>query len=382
MPIRTKNGAIPTPRHELAAAMPFVPAAGVLAAAPPNCLHRPQRLSFWHNDQYGDCVTAEEAFAKACHDPEIFISDAEVEQWATSHGFYEGAVIVYVLKAMQQDGFQQDQNAYNDGAYSAVNWTDVATLQSAIAAGPVKIGLAEGQLQAPFQAHYGKSGWIAVGFQHDSNYNHCVSLCGYGTIEWLAQQLNTTVPSGVNGTQQGYAMFTWGSIGIIDVPSFLAITNEAWLRTPTTEVVPSKTRVNGTLAPGQALNPGQSMQSDNKLHTLSMLSDGHVVLYNQQSRGIWWAPNTRESIPPGRFIMQTDGNLVLYDSGGNPRWASNTCNNPGAFLRVQNDGNLVVYRVGSQTETADNALWASGSNDICAAVPAREAECTRVAEAA
>jgi hypothetical protein len=43
-----------------------------------------------------------------------------------------------------------------------------------------------------------------------------------------------TVPNGVNGTQPGYALFTWGGIGIIDFPSLLAITHEAWLRTPTT----------------------------------------------------------------------------------------------------------------------------------------------------
>jgi hypothetical protein len=29
-------------------------------------------------------------------------------------------------------------------------------------------------------------------------------------------------------------MFTWGSIGIIDRASMIAITNEAWLRMPTT----------------------------------------------------------------------------------------------------------------------------------------------------
>ena len=33
-----------------------------------------------------------------------------------------------------------------------------------------------------------------------------------------------------------YALFTWDSIGIIDVPSMLAITGEAWLRNPTTVV--------------------------------------------------------------------------------------------------------------------------------------------------
>jgi hypothetical protein len=31
-------------------------------------------------------------------------------------------------------------------------------------------------------------------------------------------------------------LFTWNSIGIIDVPSMLAITQEAWLRNPTTVI--------------------------------------------------------------------------------------------------------------------------------------------------
>ena len=62
--------------------------------------------------------------------------------------------------------------------------------------------------------------------------------------------------------------------------------------------------------------------------------------------------------------MQNDGNLVLYDASGHAYWDSKTQGNPGAFLDVQYDGNLVVYRAGStsQTETANNALWASGTN--------------------
>ena len=44
---------------------------------------KPAKISMWGNDVHGDCVTAEEAFAKACNNPEIFISDAEVIAWAT-----------------------------------------------------------------------------------------------------------------------------------------------------------------------------------------------------------------------------------------------------------------------------------------------------------
>jgi len=99
------------------------------------------------------------------------------------------------------------------------------------------------------------------------------------------------------------------------------------------------------------------------LHTLIMQSDGNVVLYNSQSQPLWWT-NTGGLIEPREFIMQeNDGNLVLYDTSGQPHWASKTWGNHGAFLNVQDDGNLVVYRAGSATETADNSLWAAGSND-------------------
>jgi len=232
--MKMKRGAIPSPRYELAAAMPHMP----LPQVPPNHLFFPEKISMWHNDAHGDCVTAEEAFAKACHDPEIFITDDTVEKWATTHHWFEGATLIEVLKAMHKKGFKQDQKTYNDGSYSAVNWTDAATLQSAIYSAPVKIGIAADQVDAVYQANGGKSGWFATGFKADTNYDHCVSLCGYGTINWLAQQMKFVVPQGVDGTQPGYAMFTWDSIGIIDVPSLLAITGEAWLRTPTTVILP------------------------------------------------------------------------------------------------------------------------------------------------
>ncbi len=72
MPVPSaKRGAIPADRHALAAAKPY---SAVPVAAPPTYLVIPQQLSFWGNDNYGDCVTAEEAFAKACNNPETFIT--------------------------------------------------------------------------------------------------------------------------------------------------------------------------------------------------------------------------------------------------------------------------------------------------------------------
>ena len=47
--------------------------------------------------------------------------------------------------------------------------------------------------------------------------------------------VNVNLPSGMP-TGLCYAMFTWGSIGIVDRQSLMNITGEAWVRNPTTIV--------------------------------------------------------------------------------------------------------------------------------------------------
>jgi len=59
--------------------------------------------------------------------------------------------------------------------------------------------------------------------------------------------------------------------------------------------------------------------------------------------------------------MQLDGNLVLYNTGGQPIWASGTVSkpdDPGAWLALQTDGNLVIY------STSGTALWASNTVNV------------------
>ena len=244
MPLQApKRGAKPTPRSLLAASVPHRATAG----APPNFIVVPPRLSFWGNDVHGDCVSAEEAFAKACDSPETFIPESDVIAWATRHGVLEGAFLPEVMQWMQADGFAEGAFTYDDGPHFSVNWTDSTILKSAISKGPVKIGVAANQIEAAWNRGERRSGWFGTGFQPDSAEDHCVSLCGYGTIAWLAQQLHVQVPQAVDGTKPGYAMFTWNSIGIVDEPSMIAVTHEAWLRQPTT-VAKSRVSVNNTLA--------------------------------------------------------------------------------------------------------------------------------------
>jgi len=232
------RGARPSPRHRLASAMPH----RIVGPTPPQWLWTPVQMSMWDNDVDGDCVTAEEAFKDACT-PGVFITDDTVVAWATANNALNGADLITVLDIMQTAGFPQGGKLYNDGHPNSVDWTNSTALQNAIAQGPVKIGVAADQLQNAVPDPP-SNGWFATGFQPDGNLDHCVSLCGYGTIQWLATQLGA-VPAdiGVDITAPAYALYTWKSIGIIDVPSMIAITGEAWLRSPNTLLsVPQPTK--------------------------------------------------------------------------------------------------------------------------------------------
>ena len=143
---RLPRGAIPTPRHELAAAMPYV--AEERIAAPAEFLMWPVQMSSWNNYVYGDCVSAEEAFAKATAAPQTFIPEATVVAWATAHGYLNGATLTSVMTTMQTHGFPLNKKTYDDGRHLAVNWTNAALLQGAIYShGPVKIGVGADDFQ-------------------------------------------------------------------------------------------------------------------------------------------------------------------------------------------------------------------------------------------
>ena len=108
----------------------------------------------------------------------------------------------------------------------------------------------------------------------------------------------------------------------------------------------------GTLTANQSLAIGQTLVSCDGRFTLTMQSDGNLVLY--QGSTALWATNTVNS-GATKAIMQGDGNFVLYTAAGKPVWASNTAGNAGARLVAQNDGNLVIVAAGGA------ALWASNT---------------------
>jgi hypothetical protein len=235
------RGAIPSSRADLAAAMPHIIDPKIVV--PPSFLMWPTQMSSWNNYIYGDCVTAEEAFAKASAAPQTFIPLATVVAWATSHGYLNGASLTAVMTTMQTAGFPFNNKTYDDGAYFSVNWTNASILESAIYShGPVKIGVGaqDFQTNANGKVTPGTSGWCMFDYPKGTPEDHCVSLCGYGTLAELVtlfkqHGVTVTPPKGMP-TGLCYAMFTWNSIGIIDAQSMLNMTYEAWMRSPVTVI--------------------------------------------------------------------------------------------------------------------------------------------------
>lgn len=231
------RGARPSPRHKLLAATPHK-----TGAIPAQVAYVPKQMSYWLNNQDGDCVTAEEAFNKDVSG--VFIQDPTVQTWAGNNGFLNGANLTDVMDQMAKAGFSQDGNIYGDGPYTSVDYSNEANLQSALAIAPVKIGIDASAL--PSTAGNG-NGWSAFGGspgQFNSE-DHCVSLAGFGPASWLFQQLGAPVPSTVSPTKVCYLLFTWNSIGVVDHDWIMSTCGEAWLRNPSS-------LTNGTPLP----NPG------------------------------------------------------------------------------------------------------------------------------
>lgn len=229
------TGAFPCPRHRLAAAVPFAP----ITAAPACWGVVAPLYRMWGNDQYGVCVTSEEAanianFAAAAGLPSTAISDGEVIRWARKHGFLNGANLPEVMDALQAgrtDGLLGYASAFYVGPYRSVDWHDRAALCGAIyeSQANVNIGIASAGVM---HEHTSANGWMVLSCPKYRAIDHCVGLCGYGTLAELCAMCGVRVPGGADGTRQCYLLYTWGSVGIVSEEALWAMTGEAWVRRP------------------------------------------------------------------------------------------------------------------------------------------------------
>jgi hypothetical protein len=321
---RLPRGAIPSPRHELAAAKPHVPNPKI--SVPSSFLMWPVQMSSWNNYTYGDCVSAEEAFAKATAAPQTFVPEATAVAWASVNGYLNGAIITAVMTTMQSNGFPLNYNRYDDGPYNSVDWTNAATLQSAIYShGPVKIGVGAGDFQSNANGLVtpGTSGWAMYNYPRNEPEDHCVSICGYGTLAELVvlfQQHGVTVhaPNGMP-TGLGYAIFTWNSIGIIDQQSMLNMTYEAWIRNPVTIIVNTDYIVNKTIITSDMTPKAPSIASLNGCLYIAWKGDGNDnlnVMYSADNGATFGHKYTSsETSPKAPAICAHNGNLYIAWKG-------------------------------------------------------------------
>lgn len=101
-----------------------------------------------------------------------------------------------------------------------------------------------------------------------------------------------------------------------------------------------------SLASSHTLGVDEPLVSDDGTYRFVLQTDGNLVLYKRIYDGRMrplWASNT---VGSGAITcsMQADGNLVLYDSAHHPKWASNTAGSTGSSLIIQDDGNAVICR--------------------------------------
>ena len=109
------------------------------------------------------------------------------------------------------------------------------------------------------------------------------------------------------------------------------------------------------------------MKSPSDLFRLYLQSDGYVVIYDTTTgEPIWRTPNSNSG---NKFIVQIDGNLVLYDKNGVTVWSTGTVGFPYSELVLQDDGNLVLSGSNQALITfrgdyTKNKIWSSFAGSV------------------
>lgn len=105
------------------------------------------------------------------------------------------------------------------------------------------------------------------------------------------------------------------------------------------------------LAAGGTLATGASLVSPNGRYACIMQGDGNLVVYRSGGVAIWNSGTGGQG--PSKLIAQGDGNLVIYKNGGGATWSTSTNGVSAPRLVMQDDGNLVLY------DNTNRAVWCS-----------------------
>jgi len=100
------------------------------------------------------------------------------------------------------------------------------------------------------------------------------------------------------------------------------------------------------LAAGDVLNPSDCQFSLNGSYML-LFKMGCLQYQTPDQKTVLWRSNDPTSDTGKSCIMQSDGNLVIYDDTNpnqhKPIWASNTVGHNNSYLLIQQDGHLGIY---------------------------------------
>jgi GH25 family lysozyme M1 (1,4-beta-N-acetylmuramidase) len=171
---------------------------------------------------------------------------------------------------------------------------------------------------------------------------------------FIARYTTASTPGTLPASWSNWSIWQWADAGTFpgdqDVfnGSAAALKVMALGTTASNVSLPAATTAS-TLATGASLTAGKSITSSNGQFTLSMQTDGNLVL--QGNGHVMWFSRTNGNAG-AHLIMQADGNLVIYTAGGAPVWASKT---------TGSNGKLVVASSGQLQLSTDNGVaWTSG----------------------
>ena len=118
------------------------------------------------------------------------------------------------------------------------------------------------------------------------------------------------------------------------------------------------------LKTGQYLAVNDSLTSPNGQYTLTLGSDGNIVL-SQLAGGTLWQSHTSGGSGQYFAIMQADGNFVVYH-GSDPAhqgayvWDTKTARGIGQYLALlQDNSNFTIYTQDAGQTKTGNALWST-----------------------
>ena len=108
-----------------------------------------------------------------------------------------------------------------------------------------------------------------------------------------------------------------------------------------------------TQPPGQSISPEPENNSEAGVGEVEELKtwpyrfvlqqDGNLILFQEgATKPVWHSGTSGKGEAPFKLLLQGDGNLVVYDKNGAATWASGSRGN-NCVVRVQVDGNVVIY---------------------------------------